>query len=244
MSRCLKCGRPLPPLGDCQACRDDRPRERRVPPLLSQELKLDRRADALGIDARPPPQLPRGPGPARPPPPRETASAPKAAEELPPPGVEPVRARPAALWRRAGATLVDLVLAVGVGAIYLAIAAQVVGLKPAPSHLTGLDGLMVLAHALERVLLPGAVLVLVLSASYGAAFGWLWEGRTLGRWLFGIRLVDRTGQAPTPVRAILRAVLSLVSFAAFLGGFWLALFDRKGQTLHDKLTSTFVVQPG
>ncbi|RYZ38766.1 MAG: RDD family protein, partial [Myxococcaceae bacterium] len=27
------------------------------------------------------------------------------------------------------------------------------------------------------------------------------------------------------------------------GGFWMALFDRRGQTLHDKLTSTFVVQP-
>jgi len=153
-------------------------------------------------------------------------------------------ATPAPLWRRAGATLVDLLLAAGVGLTYLAIAAAVVGLKPPPSQLTGLDALMVRAHALERVLLPGLILVLVLAAAYGAVFGWLWEGRTLGRRLLGIRLVDQTGQAPTPVRAILRAALSLFSFAAFLGGFWLALFDRKGQTLHDKLTSTFVVRPG
>jgi uncharacterized RDD family membrane protein YckC len=39
-----------------------------------------------------------------------------------------------------------------------------------------------------------------------------------------------------------RAALSLASFGLFLSGFWLALFDRRGQTLHDKLTSTFVVQ--
>lgn len=244
MSRCLKCGGPLPLLGDCPACQKGQLQARRVPPLLSQELKLDRRADTLGIDARPPPSHPpRRPSAVRPPPANPNAAVPNAASEPLPAGAEPVRAAPASLWRRAGATLVDLLLAIGVGAAYLAIAAAVVGLKPPPSQLTGLDALMVRAHALERVLLPGAILVLVLSASYGAVFGWLWEGSTLGRRLFGIRLVDRTGQAPTPVRAILRAALSLVSFAIFLGGFWLALFDRKGQTLHDKLTSTFVVRP-
>ncbi len=127
---------------------------------------------------------------------------------------------------------------------YPAMASAVVGIKTPPSSLTDLDALMVRAHALERVLLPGLILVLVLSAAYGAVFGWLWEGTTLGRRLFGIRLVDQTGHAPSPVRAVIRAALSLLSFAAFLGGFWLALFDRKGQTLHDKLTSTFVVRPG
>src|SRR5439155_7518391 len=180
---------------------------------------------------------------AQQPSPPARAPAPSAPAEPLPAGIEAVAATPASLWRRAGATLVDLLLAVGVGMAYLAIAAAVVGLKPPPSRLAGLDALMVRAHALERVLLPGLILVLVLAASYGAVFGWLWGGATLGRRLFGIRLVDRTGQAPTPLRASLRAVLSIVSFAAFLGGFWLALFDRKGQTLHDKLTSTFVVRP-
>ena len=250
MSRCLQCGEPLPALGDCSACRSSQPLPRRVPALLSQELQLDRRGDTLGIDSRPPPQYPpnppRRPSATRPPPPpSRPSSPPQAATGGPlPPGVQPVPATPAPLWRRVGATLVDLLLVIAVGMIYLSIAAAVVGLKPPPSQLTGLDALMVRAHALERVLLPGLVLVLVLAASYGAVFGWLWEGRTLGRRLFGIRLVDQTGQAPTPVRAIVRAALSIFSFAAFLGGFWLALFDRRGQTLHDKLTSTFVVRPG
>jgi uncharacterized RDD family membrane protein YckC len=218
-----------------------------VPALLSQELQLDRRGDALAIDSRPPPSYPPNP-PRRPSAVRPSSAQPAGASSAPaeslPPGAPAVLATPASLWRRAGATLVDLLLVLGVGLAYLAIAAAVVGLKPPPSQLTGQDALMVRAHALERVLLPGLILVLVLSASYGAVFGWLWDGTTLGRRLFGIRLVDQTGQAPTPVRAIVRAVLSVVSFGAFLGGFWLALFDRKGQTLHDKLTSTFVVRPG
>ena len=61
--------------------------------------------------------------------------------------------------------------------------------------------------------------------------------------VLGLRLVDTHGLAPAPTRAIVRALLSVVSFGLFLGGFWMALFDRRGQTLHDKLTSTFVVQP-
>lgn len=233
MSRCLKCGGPLPPLGDCSQCRSGLPPGRRIPPLLSQELKLDRRADIHGIDQRPPPR----------PPPVLTRGRP---QPFPPgsPADGTIFASVAPLWRRAGATLVDLIAVLAVGALYLAVAAAVVGVQQPPSQLTGIDVLMVRAHALEKVLIPGAVLVVILAGAYGTAFSWLWEGRTLGRRLFGLQLVDRTGMPPTPLRAIIRGVLSLFSFALFLGGFWLMLFDRRGQTLHDKLTSTFVVRPG
>jgi uncharacterized RDD family membrane protein YckC len=83
----------------------------------------------------------------------------------------------------------------------------------------------------------------VIAIAYSAAFAVLMNGRTFGRLMAGIRLVDRTGLPPSPTRAVIRALLAGVSFALFLGGFWLALFDRRGQTLHDKLTSTFVVRP-
>jgi uncharacterized RDD family membrane protein YckC len=98
-------------------------------------------------------------------------------------------------------------------------------------------------HALKSVLLPGIFLLLVLATVYCAVAAFLWNGRTLGRLLLGLRLVDTHGLAPAPSRAFVRALLSVVSFGLFLGGFWMALFDRRGQTLHDKLTSTFVVQP-
>ena len=77
---------------------------------------------------------------------------------------------------------------------------------------------------------------------YFTLFEAFWNGRTPGRRTFGIHLVDNSGHAPGPMRALTRAGLSLVSFALFLSGFWLALFDRHGQTLHDKLTRTFVVR--
>jgi uncharacterized RDD family membrane protein YckC len=156
-----------------------------------------------------------------------------------------VRARPAALWQRITAFLVDSAVIGGVLALYVGLAAALITPRGVSStQLTGIDGLMARVHQLNAVLGPCIALALVLGLVYTAAFALLWNGRTPGRRLLGIRLVDRTGLAPTPGRAITRAALAVVSFVPFLAGFWLALFDRRGQTLHDKLTQTFVVRPG
>src|SRR5262249_2318640 len=160
-------------------------------------------------------------------------------------GIIEVRARPAALWQRITAFIVDGGLVCGVLALYVGLAAALIAPRGVPStQLTGLDGLMARVHQLHAVLAPCVALALLIGLVYTAAFALLWNGRTPGRRLLGIRLVDRTGLAPAPGRAIARAALSLVSFVPFLAGFWLALFDRRGQTLHDKLTQTFVVRPG
>lgn len=153
-----------------------------------------------------------------------------------------VRARPAALWRRLGAWLVD-VLAVGlVVGLYLLVASAISGAQVPASDFGWLDALVTRVRTHQAIVVPGVVLAALLALVYCALFAFLWQGRTPGRWVFRIRLVDRSGTAPTPTRALVRALLSTFSFAFFLGGFWLALFDRQGQTLHDKLTSTFVVQ--
>jgi uncharacterized RDD family membrane protein YckC len=156
-----------------------------------------------------------------------------------------VRARPAALWQRITAFVVDGALVLLVLALYVSAAAALISPKGAPSaSLTGLDAFVFRVHQLHAVLIPCAVLGLLLAVVYAAVFAMLWNGRTPGRRLLGIQLVDRSGLAPAPGRAIVRAVLAVLSFVPFLAGFWLALFDRRGQTLHDKLTSTFVVRPG
>jgi uncharacterized RDD family membrane protein YckC len=139
-----------------------------------------------------------------------------------------VVAAPAALWRRLFAWTFDLsVIAVVVGGFFAA-ALAVIG-KPSPSLLVS-------------VALPALGVVGFVAFVYTTLFAFLWRGRTPGRRLLGIHLVDASGHAPKAGRALLRAALSLASFALFLSGFWLALFDRRGQTLHDKLTSTFVVR--
>jgi uncharacterized RDD family membrane protein YckC len=98
------------------------------------------------------------------------------------------------------------------------------------------------AHALRPLLVPALILGVVLALGYSALFAILLKGRTPGRRIFGIDLVDGRGMSPAPARTITRAFLSTLSFSFFLGGIWLALFDRKGQTLHDKLTATYMVR--
>jgi uncharacterized RDD family membrane protein YckC len=210
--------------------------------------------------AAPPAPRPAPPSPApaaaRPQPPAPAPVASPAASSQgvsspPPPAIaaEPaadaseVAAEPASLWRRLLAFAIDAAVVLGVWWLFLLAASAVIGVQPQPSHLTGIDALMLELHAYQPVMLPGAVLGILLAGSYCAAFAFLRQGRTLGRWALGLRLVDARGSAPTPVRAVVRAVLAVVSFALFLVGFWIALFDRRGQTLHDKLTATFVVRP-
>jgi uncharacterized RDD family membrane protein YckC len=142
-----------------------------------------------------------------------------------------VRAEPAAMWRRSGAWLIDLTFIAALVAGFLFIAMSVI----APKNLT-------LSQQLTLLAVPGAALAGMLAFVYTTIFAFLWNGRTPGRRALGIHLVDNSGHAPGPMRALTRAGLSLVSFALFLSGFWLALFDRHGQTLHDKLTRTFVVR--
>jgi len=193
-------------------------------------------------------------GPYAPPRPSEPLPSPVPPARSAPPGLKAspqpatdgpgeVHAEPAALWRRLAAFLVDGAAVAGIVSLYLVLAASIIGLRSRPLTFSGLDAVVMRLHALERVMIPAVALCALVAVVYSATFGFLWGGRTLGRRLLGIRLVDPSGLPPTPARAGVRALLSLLSFGLFLGGFWLALFDRRGQTLHDKLTSTFVVRP-
>jgi len=153
-----------------------------------------------------------------------------------------VQAQVAPVWRRLVAFFVDGVAISAVGALYLWAAFSIAGASGSPLRLSGIDRWVERIAAIQWAIIAGLVLATLIALAYSAAFAVLWNGRTLGRLLAGVRLVDSSGLPPSPTRAVVRALLSAVSFALFLGGFWLALFDRRGQTLHDKLTSTFVVR--
>jgi uncharacterized RDD family membrane protein YckC len=156
-------------------------------------------------------------------------------------GVQEIHARPAPLWRRMIAGVLDASILGGVLSLFLFAASAAVGLKAPAARLSGIDAVVARLVSWQPLLVPAAGLAVLLAVVYATAFGML--GRTPGRLITGLRLVDESGLAPAPGRAAFRAVLSVVSFSLFLCGFWLALFDRRGQTLHDKLSSTFVVRP-
>jgi len=82
--------------------------------------------------------------------------------------------------------------------------------------------------------------LLWLALGCGLALAWSWTfvalwGRTPGMALTGQRLRMLHGGAPTPMTALVRALLAVLCGAPGLFGFVVALFDARGQTLHDKL---------
>lgn len=82
--------------------------------------------------------------------------------------------------------------------------------------------------------LPGSWSLIPLAVDY--VLGMLLAGRTLGMYLFGLRVVrvDRTA-AVDPVRAVVRTAL-LFALAPAL------VWDRDGRGLHDRFASTAVVR--
>ncbi len=77
-----------------------------------------------------------------------------------------------------------------------------------------------------------------LAGAVAIAYSWVFValgGRTPGLALAGLRVRTLHGDDPTPAEALGRAALALPSAALGLFGFALALFDARGQTLHDKL---------
>ncbi len=143
----------------------------------------------------------------------------------------PVRATPAGIARRAIAWAIDSLLVGGIGILILQIANRLVVKKDLSSW-----------TAVEEIALPVALLIGLLWLAYSAVVAVAFRSRCFGRRLMGIHLVDSRGNPPGVLRALSRSALIMVSIVPFLGGLWLALFDRRGQTLHDKLTQTFMVR--
>jgi uncharacterized RDD family membrane protein YckC len=81
-------------------------------------------------------------------------------------------------------------------------------------------------------------LLLALTGLSAVAYSFVFialSGRTPGMAIAGLRLRTLYGDQPTPFESLLRALLGVASAALGLFGFLLALFDARGQTLHDKL---------
>lgn len=69
-----------------------------------------------------------------------------------------------------------------------------------------------------------------------------YNGQTVGSRITGIRLVMEDGSKLTYGKAILREVVSNISFIVlFLGFFWIG-WDKKKQGWHDKIAQTLVIK--
>lgn len=80
----------------------------------------------------------------------------------------------------------------------------------------------------------------LLVAIYFVGF-WAAAGQTPGMRLLRLRLAGPTGGAPSPARAVVRLLASLVAVAVVLLGFLPVLFDDRRRALQDFVAGTVVV---
>jgi len=112
------------------------------------------------------------------------------------------------------------------------------------AHVGAAAWLAGMARSAPELVIAAPALWIAVAAVLALAWSWvfiaLW-GRTPGMAFTGQRLRTLGGRPLGPVGAFARALLALLSAALGLFGFVLALFDRRGQTLHDKLCGCMTV---
>ncbi len=68
------------------------------------------------------------------------------------------------------------------------------------------------------------------------------SGATFGKRIFGLRVIDSSGQAPSLIRSVVRALGYILSTPLMNLGFLWSLMNRRSRTWHDLLSGTFVVE--
>lgn len=91
----------------------------------------------------------------------------------------------------------------------------------------------------ERYLTVTAVTVTVVGSAY-FTLGWWLFGRTVGKLVLGVRVVDAQGRRPRFLQSVVRAAGYLLSSIFLLGFAWIGLTPKR-RGWHDHLARTWVV---
>jgi uncharacterized RDD family membrane protein YckC len=88
------------------------------------------------------------------------------------------------------------------------------------------------------------LVTLLVGWSYFVLLEWLWEGRTLGKRLFGLRVISADGSPASFTAVLIRNLLRVVDFLpAFYGlGLLAIVLSPRSQRLGDLAAGTFVVR--
>ncbi|MEI7672946.1 MAG: RDD family protein, partial [Deltaproteobacteria bacterium] len=142
-------------------------------------------------------------------------------------------------WRRLFAFLFDAVILYFVSLILFMISLLALGLK---DDMMGsvLSSLGDSAHGIGLFALLYIAASLLAGMIYFTGFHGM-AGRTPGKIIFGLRVIQASGDPITPGIAFLRWVSYLISGPLFCLGFLWVAFDGRKQGWHDKIAATLVI---
>lgn len=127
---------------------------------------------------------------------------------------------------RCGALLIDYILLAGVMAFATLLARLFGDMRRGSSFVLTAGYIAVASVAIINFVLLAAL-----------------SGRTLGKWMTGLRIERLNGEPLSIARALARHLLGYALTTLTLGlGFLLSAFDSKGRALHDLLAGTVVVR--
>jgi uncharacterized RDD family membrane protein YckC len=135
----------------------------------------------------------------------------------------------AGFFSRTAAFLIDLFIVA-----MTAFLAIITGFK----ILSGPNGVI---ESLNDLFIPVYLALLFLASSYFIFFHGL-AGKTVGKMMFGIRVINGEGESIGLWDAFLRWIGYFISASFLFIGFLWALFDSEGQTWHDKIAGSYVVR--
>jgi uncharacterized RDD family membrane protein YckC len=143
---------------------------------------------------------------------------------------EPTEYHLAGIGSRAGAILFDLIILMGITALSLWL-----------GFYTGNITFNINNNNLLILIAPLYLILFSLSTTY-FLFLHAFSGKTIGKMIFGIKVIRKDGQPIGLWEALIRWLGYLISgFFIFIGFIW-AIFDSRRQAWHDKLAETYVVK--
>ena len=153
-----------------------------------------------------------------------------------------VHIKAAGFWHRLIAFLVDAAI---VGLIAVALNRASIGpfstTKLPDLNLTWFDQIAEIILRHSKILLPAIIANLCLCFAY-VYFHLVLLGRTPGKLLVGLRVIDTKGRKIGPIRAFVRTLAYFPSGLCFGMGFLWAAFDVERRGVHDLIAGTFVIR--
>ncbi|MGI9554103.1 MAG: RDD family protein [Thermodesulfobacteriota bacterium] len=136
----------------------------------------------------------------------------------------------ASLTRRFFAFLVDIILIVLVSFVTLIFGLFAAGYDP-------VKGMMNLSF----IILPVYIILTLLATTY-LLFLHAYSGKTVGKLIFGIRVVREDGSGINLSDSFVRWIGYFISALPLFYGYFSAIFDLNYQTWHDKISKSYVIK--